>query len=92
MKKSQVQRILDTLNDGAWHCTSEFYADFMADPRRRMKDIQEKGFDLESRICKSHTYHDGQSKEWRLVKIVQKPKLVHTYVLINGQRVAVSEL
>lgn len=76
MKKSQVQRILDVLDDGKWHCTSEFYKDFMADPRRRMVDIRERGHSPECRPCQSHNYHDGGSKEWRLadkpLKTIQK--------------------
>lgn len=88
--KSQVQRILDVLEDGEFHCTSEFYADYMADPRRRMKDIQEKGFHLESRKCRKHGYHAGGSKEWRLLE-KPAPKKKPTYqitTLPNGERVA----
>jgi uncharacterized protein (DUF488 family) len=94
--KSQVQRIIDVLQDGTWHCTSEFYADFMADPRRRMKDIQERGFTLESRTCESHTFHAGGSKEWRMAVVTglvkQKPQPRPTYVEINGQLVNVNDL
>ncbi len=66
MNKSQVQRIEDALADGKWHCTSQFYADFMADPRARMIDLKKRGYDLEKRPCKSHNYHDGPTKEWRI--------------------------
>lgn len=86
--KSQVQRIIDVLEDGEWHCTSQFYADFMADPRRRMIDIQERGFSLESRPCRSHTFHAGGSKEWRMTALLQKtPKPVLTYDPINDRMV-----
>lgn len=87
--ESQVERITKALSDGNWHCTSEFYADFMADPRRRMKDIQERGFSLESRPCKSHTYHAGGSKEWRMATVAKTatPRLV--YDPINDRMVRV---
>lgn len=84
--KSQVQRIITVLEDGNWHCTSEFYKDFMADPRRRMVDIQDKGYKLESRPCQSHNYHDGHSKEWR---IADKPiKTIRKVVIDEITRVA----
>ena len=91
MKKPQTQRILEALQDGSWHCTNEFYADFMADPRRRMVDLRGKGYELESRVCRTHTNHDGGSKEWRLVE-VKKPEPKPVYVLINGKRELVTNL
>lgn len=87
MNKSQVQRIIDALEDGAWHCTSQFYADFMADPRRRMMDIKNRGYTLESRVCRSHAYHNGQSKEWRMTKIPIKLTKTFSVNLPEGRKV-----
>lgn len=65
---SQKEKILDLLSDKNWHCTSQMYAMYMSDPRRRLVDIKEMGYHLESRICQQHSFHKGGSKEWRLVK------------------------
>ena len=84
--KSQVQRILDKLVDGQYHCTSEFYADYMADPRARMQDLKRKGYTLESRPCQKHSYHDGPTKEWKLTYDPQKKTSTAKYIykVING--------
>ena len=90
--KSQLTRIADVLEDGAWHCTSQFYGDFISDPRRRMIDLKERGFILESRPCKSHPYHNAMQKEWRSmgyekpesqIPLTEKPKKTY-HVLIDG--------
>lgn len=77
MKQSQAKRILSILQDGEWHCTSEFYALFIADPRRRVVDLKEKGYELENQKCSLHTFHDGGSKMWRLLTKVE----YRTYVV-----------
>ena len=64
---SQTQKIKELLESGGWHCTSEMYAMFISDPRRRLCDLKEKGFVLEAQKCKLHNYHNGGSKMWRLV-------------------------
>jgi hypothetical protein len=67
MFDSQKNKIIKLLLDGQWHCTSEFYALFMADPRRRICDLKEDGYIFEEpRRCQQHDYHRGGSKEWRL--------------------------
>ena len=66
-KVSQENKILKILEDDNWHCSSEFYAQYMADPRARLFGLKKKGYQLESRKCQSHNFHDGNSKEWRLV-------------------------
>ena len=63
---TQTSKILNLLKDGAWHCTSEMYAMFMSDPRRRIVDLKEKGYELEGKKCELHDYHKGCSKMWRL--------------------------
>lgn len=63
---SQHQKILTLLDKGDWVCTSSMYALFIADPRKRLCELKEKGYQLESRRCQQHNYHDAGSKEWRL--------------------------
>ena len=64
---SQQQIILDILKDGEFHCSSEFYAQYMADPRKRLHELKTKGYELENRKCQQHDYHTGGSKEWKLI-------------------------
>ena len=61
--ESQKTKILNILEDKGWHCTNEFYASYMADPRKRLHELRQK-FTLEWRWCEQHD-HKG-SKEWRL--------------------------
>jgi len=65
---SQQQIILDILKDDKWHCSSEFYAQYMADPRKRLHELKTKGYELENRTCELHNYHLGGSKMWRLIQ------------------------
>lgn len=61
---TQKEKILSILDDENWHCTNEFYASYMADPRKRLHELRQK-FTLEWRWCEQHD-HKG-SKEWRLM-------------------------
>ena len=65
--ESQKQKILNLLTDSTWVCTSQMYALYMSDPRRRIVDLKKDGYILESRKCQSHDYHRGGSKEWHLI-------------------------
>lgn len=65
MKTSQQNKILNLLDDGAWHCTSEMAALYMVDYRRRLVDLKEKGWQLESRRC---TKHPHPMKEWHILR------------------------
>lgn len=76
--ESQQQIILDILSDNRFHCTSEFYAQYMADPRRRMCDLKDKGYELESRKCELHNFHRGVSKMWRLIANPAPARLYET--------------
>jgi queuine/archaeosine tRNA-ribosyltransferase len=67
MKTSQQTKILNLLDDNQWHCTSQFYSMFIADPRKRLHELREQGKQLEWRWCKTHNFHSGQQKEWRLI-------------------------
>ena len=40
---------------------------YMSDPRRRLVDLKNDGYILESRKCQQHDYHRGGSKEWSLI-------------------------
>ena len=71
---SQKEQILSLLNDYSWHCTSEMYALYIADPRTRLCEIKKLGYILESRKCQQHSYHKSGSKEWSLVGFLEKPK------------------
>lgn len=65
---TQFDKILALFDDQEWVCTSQMYALFIADPRRRICDLKDKGYVFaEPRICQSHDYHDGGSKEWKLI-------------------------
>ena len=64
---SQINKILNLLFEGRWVCTSAMYGLYISDPRRRLVDIRERGYVLESKRCELHDYHRGGSKMWRLV-------------------------
>ena len=63
---TQLTKILNLLFDNRWHCTSEMYGLYIADVRRRLCDLQEKGYTLESKKCELHDYHKGRSKMWKM--------------------------
>lgn len=68
MKTStQTAKIKQLLSDGAFHCTTEMYSMFIADPRRRLCDLRDKGIELESRWCIKHPH---KMKEWRMLTAV----------------------
>jgi hypothetical protein len=64
---TQSQKIINLLDDNNWHCSSQFYAMFISDPRTRICELKKDGFKLENRWCESHSYHEGNPKEWRLL-------------------------
>ena len=66
-KKSQKLKILDILKDYNWHCVNQFIDTYCVDYRRRLKDLRDGGYILESKRCDSHGYHKGGSKEWRIL-------------------------
>ena len=73
---SQKEKILQLLEEKEWVCTNEFYASYIADPRKRICELKDKGFVLEWRWCKTHNH--GKSKEWRLATTpVLPPELDH---------------
>lgn len=68
---SQQTKILDILSDNQWHCTNEFYASYIADPRSRISALKkiknfngQPTYNLEWRWCQQHEHKN--SKEWRL--------------------------
>ena len=63
---TQHAKILSILEDNQWHCSSEFYAQYIADPRKRLCELKEKGYTLISRWCEDHNYHTGHQKQWKL--------------------------
>lgn len=65
---TQKDKILNLLQQNEWTCTSQMYALYIADVRRRLCDLAQDGYELESRKCRQHDYHAGGSKEWRLIQ------------------------
>ena len=63
---TQLRKILSLLSDNQFHCTSEMYALYIADVRRRLCDLQDKGYKLEGKKCELHNYHEGGSKMWKM--------------------------
>lgn len=82
MKKVQREKILDLLKAQDWVCVEEMTKLFIVDYRRRLKDLEELGHILESRKCEKHSYHDGGSKEWRLVN--KPPKIEYRQEMRDG--------
>lgn len=64
---TQQKIILNILSDKDWHCTNEFYASYIADPRTRIVELKKKGYILIWQWCKTHSHK--KSKEWRLVEL-----------------------
>lgn len=63
---SQADRIYSLLKDGQWVCTSQMYALYIADVRRRLCDLKDRGEKLVNRPCEQHPNHK-KSKEWKLL-------------------------
>ena len=79
---TQKEKILSILEDGNWHCTNEFYASYMADPRKRLHELRQK-FTLEWRWCQQHDHK--KSKEWHLIGREEKKVEVSEYYNSQGQ-------
>ena len=84
-KKSQKLKILDILKDYNWHCVNQFIDTYCVDYRRRLKDLRDGGYILESKRCDSHGYHKGGSKEWRILgeKASDATETTKTSILTN---------
>ena len=67
MNQSQKNKILELLKNGDWICTSQMYALYMSDPRRRLIDLKNDGYVLESKKCELHDFHRGGSKMWKFI-------------------------
>lgn len=81
---SQKEAILNILSNSGWHCTNEFYASYIADPRTRLCELAKSGVKLEWRWCQQHPHK--KSKEWRLQTYAEaeasslpKPQALFTY-------------
>jgi hypothetical protein len=64
---NQKQKIINALIDSEWVCTSDLYALYIADVRRRLIDLKNDGYILTSKKCELHDYHKGGSKMWHLI-------------------------
>ena len=77
MKDSQQKRIMNLLEQERWVCTNELYALWIADPRKRLCELRDKGVKMEWRWCEHPGHnHDGQSKEWRLLREPEQRQLI----------------
>lgn len=79
---NQHETILGILSDGKWHCSNEFYAQYIADPRTRLCELQKKkdehghtSYHFDRRKCQNLTHkHKGGSKEWMLLNVEKRPE------------------
>ena len=71
---TQLNKILNVLEDFRWHCVNEFIDTYCVDYRRRLKDIKDKGYILESAKCTIHEFHRGGSKMWKLLDTPKNPQ------------------
>ena len=80
---SQQKIILEILSDGNWHCSSEFYSSFIADPRIRIFELKKSGHFLIWRWCEQHKHK--KSKEWRILgeKAQNATETAKTPILTN---------
>lgn len=85
MKQLQREKMLAVLREKEWVCVEEFSKLYIVDYRRRLVDLQDKGYLLESRRCTQHDYHGGGSKEWKLVRAPMK--VMYEYELVDGVRI-----
>lgn len=81
MKESQQNKILNLLEDGEFHCTSEMAALYMVDYRRRLVDLKVKGYLFVNRRCQKHAH---PMKEWKLISSPHDMKklLVAAYIVL----------
>lgn len=63
-EETQLNKILNLLSDFKWHCTSEMAALYIVDYRRRLVDLQRKGYRFNRQQCKRHNH---PMKEWQLI-------------------------
>lgn len=65
MYRSQTNKIYDLLKSGDWVCVNRMAELYVVDYRRRLKDLLERGIELEGVRCTLHKHKGGQ-KMWRL--------------------------
>lgn len=66
-KPSQAYRIATLLDDYQPHCSNEMRQMSIADPPRRINDLEEEGYIIKKEYCRMHTYHDGLPKMYTLI-------------------------
>lgn len=68
IRQTQSKKLLEILNDGAWHCTNEFYSVYMSDPRTIICQLKKRGYKFQWRWCIDPKHnHQGHSKQWMLL-------------------------
>lgn len=73
---TQHQKIMELLEHNQWVCTNSFYAQFIADPRKRLEELRKQGIKMEWRWCQNEEHnHKGHSKEWRLIEESKKQEI-----------------
>lgn len=66
-KPSQAHRIAALLDDYQPHCSNEMREMYIADPPRRVNDLEEEGYIIKKEYCTMHSYHDGLPKMYTLI-------------------------
>lgn len=67
---NQHTKLINLLDDGAWHCSNELRDLYIPEYRSRINELRKKGYNILDRRCLRHP-HDGSMNEWRLVSFNQ---------------------
>src|SRR6478609_7412284 len=75
--KSQHQKILNLLSDGAWHCGQEINDLYIKDDRKRLSELRQMGYAIETAPCnlKDHI-HNSKIVMRRLVAKIQQAVVI----------------
>lgn len=65
---SQIQQILEKLNEGRWVCSAELIAGYTVDYRARINDLRKKGYLIRGEPCKGRCgrNHNASLNWWYL--------------------------
>ena len=65
--ETQKTKILNMLLDRPYVCVTEMMAAYIPDYRRRICDLKDDDYILESRSCQQHVHRSKNLKEWHLI-------------------------
>ena|SRR3990167_285656 len=65
---SQIQKILEKLNEGRWVCSTELIDLYCVDYRARINDLRKKGYIINGEPCKGRCgkNHNASLSRWYL--------------------------